>query len=116
VTEALPSQRLDLWLWYSRLCKTRSLAARLCAAGRVELRGMVVLKPAQPVRPGDLISLDQGRERVTLRVEALGQRRGPAHEARALYRETAPRTRLTSVDPDWIPLLAGDGAEAHLKG
>ncbi|MEI9987749.1 MAG: S4 domain-containing protein [Aliidongia sp.] len=48
-----PTLRLDKWLWHARLCKTRSLAGRLCTAGAVELAGTVAQRPAQPVRIGD---------------------------------------------------------------
>jgi ribosome-associated heat shock protein Hsp15 len=116
VTQPGPCQRLDLWLWYTRLCKSRSLAARMCAAGLVELGDAVALKPAHPVRPGDVIRLNQGRNRLTVRVEGLGQRRGPPLEARALYQETAPRVPLAAIDPEWIPLLAEDETPAHYEG
>ena len=37
------------------------------------------------VRPGDGLVLSFGDRRAALRIEALGARRGPAPEARALY-------------------------------
>jgi ribosome-associated heat shock protein Hsp15 len=37
------------------------------------------------VRCGDVLTFAQGSKRVAVRVEALGERRGPAVEARALY-------------------------------
>ena len=33
------SQRLDKWLWFARLARTRSLAARLCSESRVSIGG-----------------------------------------------------------------------------
>ena len=42
-------------------------------------------KPSRCVHPGDLLTFVQNGEVTTLRVEALGERRGPAEEARALY-------------------------------
>jgi ribosome-associated heat shock protein Hsp15 len=103
-----PTLRLDKWLWHARLCKTRSLAGRLCAAGAVELAGAVALRPAQPVRIGDRVAINHGGWRRQLEVLALGERRGPAPEARLLYRETAEPSRLTSVDPEWEALLGDD--------
>jgi ribosome-associated heat shock protein Hsp15 len=98
--------RLDKFLWHARLCKTRSLAGRLCAAGAVELAGAVVLKPAQPVRVGDLLAISHGGWRRQIEILGLGERRGPAAEAQRLYREIAPPTRLSGVDPGWTALLA----------
>jgi len=101
--------RLDQWLWFARLAKSRSLAARLCAAGAVAINGSTVIKPNQGVRVGDFVVVPQGGVQRTVQVLALGHRRGPATEARALYRETAA-TRLRDVPPDWVPLLDEDDA------
>lgn len=100
------SLRLDKWLWHARLAKTRSLAARLCVAGLVELGGHVVTKPHQAVRVGARITLVQGRNRRRVEVLALGTRRGPAAEAQALYLETVPPEALSRIPDDWEPLLA----------
>lgn len=100
--------RLDQWLWFARFVKSRSLAARLCAGGAVSLNGSTVAKPNQAVRVGDVIVLSQGGWRRTVRVAALGVRRGPAAEARRLYEEIAASARLSDAAPDWVPLLDGD--------
>ncbi|WP_424933235.1 RNA-binding S4 domain-containing protein [Amaricoccus macauensis] len=86
-----PSIRLDKWLWHARLCKTRSLAARLVASGKIRVNSARVVKPATPVRIGDGISYARdGRVRV-LRVKGLGVRRGPAAEAQLLYEDLEPQ-------------------------
>jgi ribosome-associated heat shock protein Hsp15 len=81
--------RIDVWLWRARFFKTRSLAARIVEDGGVRLlRGQSrapVDKPSRHVRSGDVLSFAQGSNWIAVRVEALGQRRGPAVEARALY-------------------------------
>lgn len=97
--------RLDQWLWFARFVKSRSLAARLCAAGAVTLNGSAVTKPHQTVRVGDTVMVMQGGWRRTVRVRALGGRRGPASEARLLYEETAAASRQPAVPSDWVPLL-----------
>jgi ribosome-associated heat shock protein Hsp15 len=109
---APPSRRLDQWLWFARLAKSRSLAGRLCAVGAVTLNGIVVRKPNHLVRVGDAVAAPQGAYRRTMRVTALGRRRGPAAEARLLYEETAPPTRLSELAPAWEPLLA-EGDPQH---
>jgi ribosome-associated heat shock protein Hsp15 len=101
--------RLDQWLWFARLAKSRSLAARLCAAGAIRVNGATVTKPNQTVRVGDFVVVPQGSVQRTVRVMALGQRRGPASEARGLYEETAA-SRLRDLAPIWVPLLEEDDA------
>jgi ribosome-associated heat shock protein Hsp15 len=103
--------RLDQWLWFARFVKSRSLAARLCAAGAVAINGIPVKKPNQSVRIGDLVVLPQGGWQRSVRVLALGVRRGPATEAQRLYEEAAVALRLRDLMPGWEPLLADDMAE-----
>ena len=81
--------RIDVWLWRARFFKTRSLAARIVDDGGVRLtRGGVrssVDKPSRAVRAGDVLTFAQGSRWLAVKIEALGARRGPAPEARALY-------------------------------
>jgi ribosome-associated heat shock protein Hsp15 len=100
--------RLDQWLWFARFVKSRSLAARLCAAGAVTVNGSPVKKANHPIRMGDIVVLPQGGWQRTVRVVALGIRRGPAPEARLLYEEAAVSVRLSDLAPAWMPLLGGD--------
>jgi ribosome-associated heat shock protein Hsp15 len=106
-THEAPSRRLDQWLWFARFTKTRSLAARLCGAGAVTLNGRPLSKPNRILHIGDVIAVSQGAYRRTVRVLGLGSRRGPADEARLLYEEIAPPTRLVDLRPAWEPLLIG---------
>ena len=81
------SLRLDKFLWFARIVKTRAQAQMLAEEGRLRIGGRVIDKAHAPVRPGDVMSFAlRGRVRV-LRVEALPVRRGPPAEARLLYSE-----------------------------
>jgi ribosome-associated heat shock protein Hsp15 len=80
-------QRLDKWLWFARFAKSRSLASKLVASGFVRIDGQRTDNPAKAVAVGDVITLALARTTVVVRVEGLGQRRGPAPEARLLYTE-----------------------------
>ena len=80
-----PVQRLDKWLWFSRIFKSRTLAAQLISEGKVRINRARVTKPSQPVRAGDVLTIAvRGRVQV-LKVLASGERRGPAADARLLY-------------------------------
>lgn len=79
--------RLDRFLFFIRLAKSRTLAQALIEAGHVRVDGKRVGKTAEDVRVGSVIALPlHGKVRV-LRVLALPARRGPAAEARACYEE-----------------------------
>lgn len=82
--------RLDKWLFHARLFKSRGLAATRIEGGGIRLNGQPCRKPGKTVRVGDdLVISIQGRVR-SLKVLALGTRRGPATEARELYLEDDP--------------------------
>ena len=85
--------RIDVWLWRARFFKTRSLAARIVEDGGVRLtRGGArtpIDKPSRAVRQGDVLAFTQGARWIAVKVEALGERRGPATEARGLYSRMA---------------------------
>lgn len=79
--------RLDRWLWWTRLAKTRTLAQGIAADGHLRIDGRAVDRAHAAVRVGNILTFAlHGRVRV-LRVEALPQRRGPAPEAQACYQE-----------------------------
>ena len=79
--------RLDRYLFFIRLVKSRTLAQGLIEGGHVRIDGKRVAKTAEEVRVGSVIALPlRGRVRV-LRVTSLPARRGPASEARLAYEE-----------------------------
>jgi ribosome-associated heat shock protein Hsp15 len=89
------SQRLDKWLWFARVVKSRTLAAGLVADGKVRINRTRAEKPSQTVKAGDVLTIAvHGHVRV-LEVAAPGVRRGPATEAATLYRDLTPKP-----DPD----------------
>lgn len=81
--------RADVWLWRARFFKTRALAAKHLEAGRVRLtrhgQENRLDKPARPVKVGDRLVFALGGRLIDVMVEGLGERRGPASEARTLY-------------------------------
>ena len=83
------SCRADVWLWRARFFKTRSLAARFLDEGRVRMtRGGVETrldKASRALKPGDEVVFALGGRLIHVRIEAMGERRGPAAEARTLY-------------------------------
>ncbi|RAK51549.1 RNA-binding S4 domain-containing protein [Phenylobacterium deserti] len=81
--------RADVWLWRARFFKTRSMAARFVEEGRVRMtrQGQETRldKPARTLKVGDQLVFALGGRLIAVAVEAFGDRRGPATEARGLY-------------------------------
>jgi ribosome-associated heat shock protein Hsp15 len=79
------TSRLDKFLWFARIVKTRALARELAEGGRLRIAGRVVDRAHAPVRIGDVLSFAVRGEVRILRINALPARRGTPAEARALY-------------------------------
>ncbi|HMB10638.1 RNA-binding S4 domain-containing protein [Saliniramus sp.] len=78
-------QRLDKWLWYARFASTRTACAKLVEGGRVRLNGKRIRQPSKGIAEGDVLTVAAEHGTVVARVTALGERRGNADAARALY-------------------------------
>lgn len=77
--------RIDKWLWHARFFKTRTLAAKVVTGGHVRVNSGKISKASHAVQPGDVLTFPQAKRVRVVRVEALGERRGPAPEAQQLY-------------------------------
>jgi ribosome-associated heat shock protein Hsp15 len=79
--------RIDRFLFFIRLVKSRTLAQGLIAEGHVRVDGKRVEKSSEEVQVGRVIALPlHGGVRV-IRVLSVPNRRGPAAEARGCYEE-----------------------------
>lgn len=83
-------QRLDKWMWFARVTKTRTLAADLIAGGKVRVNGVRVEKAAAQVKLGDTVALvTRERMRIVV-VRGFAERRGGAAVAAALFEDKTP--------------------------
>jgi ribosome-associated heat shock protein Hsp15 len=87
--DAVPSARVDAWLWAVRVYKTRSAATAACRAGHVRVGGERA-KAAQPVRPGDEIRVRVAGFERTLVVKSTIVKRVSAVLAAESFLETTP--------------------------
>lgn len=108
------SQRLDKWLWFARVVKSRTLAATLITQGRIRVNSEKVDKPSHTVKPGDVITSSIKRDVQVLRVVAPGDRRGPATEAQGLYEDLSP-TPTPREASDAAPGAREDGSGRPTK-
>ena len=83
--------RLDKWLWFARLAKSRGDAQALCESRHLRIDGRVIERASALVRPGSVLSFPKHDEVVVVRVEQLADRRGPYVEARELYTDLTSR-------------------------
>ena len=85
----MSGQRLDIFLFRTRLLKTRALSARIIRTGRIRLsrygQTTRILKPHAKVKKGDVITFMRDKTLINIDVIALPTRRGPAPEAQACY-------------------------------
>jgi len=83
--QALTRQRMDKWLWHTRMVRTRLDAAALISSGHVRLNGVREKSPGHEVKLGDVLTVAlSGRVRV-VRVLDFAARRGGTGEAQTLY-------------------------------
>ncbi len=83
-------QRLDKWLWFARVVKSRTLAATLVSEGHVRVNSERCDTPAKAVKPDDVLTVALEREVKVYKIIAAGSRRGPYEEAKTLYEDLSP--------------------------
>jgi ribosome-associated heat shock protein Hsp15 len=75
---------------------------------------MTVTKVNHIVRTGESVTVRQGSFCRSVRVLALGERRGPAAEARLLYEEIGAPVHPSEMIPAWTPLLLDEDDSSSL--
>ncbi len=97
--ETTGRQRIDKWLWYTRLVKSRTLAQKLAVSGDVRVNRERNDSASRALKIGDTLTIAIGNGVRILRVAALGTRRGPAAEARTLYVDLTPPAAERATPP-----------------
>ena len=109
MNESAAKLRLDKWLWFARFFKTRSLAATRVAAGDVRVDGERVTKRSTSVQAGNVLTFATGAQVRVIQIDAIGNRRGPAPEAQALYTDLSPPEPKAQNKPLANPRFEGKG-------
>jgi ribosome-associated heat shock protein Hsp15 len=81
------TMRLDRFLWFARLAKTRETAREIACDGHLRIDGRAIDRAHAPVRIGNILTFAQASRIRVVRIEALPLRRGPAPEAQACYQD-----------------------------
>lgn len=85
------ARRIDQWLFFARIVKSRSLAQKLVEAGHVRINKVKTLKPGHDVKPGDVLTVAVHGTVQVLKVLDPGARRGPPGEAQGMYEAVIAR-------------------------
>jgi ribosome-associated heat shock protein Hsp15 len=83
-------QRLDKWLFFTRLQKTRSIAQKAIESGDIRVNDARITQPSHALKAGDVVAVSLDRRDTIVRVLLPGVRRGPYEEARLLYEDLTP--------------------------
>ncbi|MHA7775844.1 RNA-binding S4 domain-containing protein [Roseibium sp. M-1] len=97
------SLRIDKWLWYARVTKSRSLAQKLATSGHVRVNKDKIASASKTVKAGDVLTIALDRRILVLKVVMLGTRRGPYEEARKLYEDLSPPPPPKEAPPPPAP-------------
>ena len=109
-------QRIDKWLFFARVAKSRSLAAKLVQAGRVRVNGDKVDQASHGLAAGDTLTITLDRQIRVLKVLLPGERRGPFEEAKTLYEDLSPEpVSKGEALPTQLPGLREKGAGRPTK-
>ncbi len=94
----IPSaQRIDVWLWYGRFYKTRSLATKMVRGGKVRLNGKVCKKSSTPVTAEDVLIFNRADNLLIVKIKSFALRRGPASDAQNLYEDLTPEEQKREI-------------------
>ena len=80
-------QRIDNWLFRSRLIKSRAKAQKIIIDGCVKINKIRTSKPSVKIKIGDIITLTKLDSVFILSVESFAKNRLDAKEAMKLYKK-----------------------------
>lgn len=106
--------RIDKWLWHARFFKTRTLAGKQSAGGKIRINDTPIHKASHMVKVGDILTFPTGSGKNAIvrviEIVALGQRRESAPKAQLLYNDLAPpQPRLKAPEDDFHHRDKGTG-------
>ena len=92
-------QRIDKWLWFARVAKTRTLAATLVTEGKVRVNGERIDKAGAIVRAGEVVTVLMRQQVRILKIVGFAPRRGGAAVAATLFEDLSPRPEPAATRP-----------------
>ena len=82
--------RLDIYLYYIRIFKSRSIATKFVLTNRIRISGQVTQKPHKMISIGDVLTMTINNNIKILKVLDIPKRRGPYSESLNFYEDITP--------------------------
>ena len=82
--------RLDIYLYYIRIFKSRSIATRFVLSSRLRISGQVTQKPHKMISIGDVLTMTVNDNIKIFKVLDIPNRRGPYSESISFYEDISP--------------------------
>jgi len=82
--------RLDIYLYYIRIFKSRSIATKFVLNNRLRISGQVTQKPHKMISVGDVLTMTINDNIKILKVLDIPSRRGPYPESLNFYEDITP--------------------------
>ena len=82
--------RLDTYLYYIRIFKSRSIATKFVLTNRLRISGQVTQKPHRMISVGDVLTITINDNIKILKVLEIPNRRGPYTESLNFYEDITP--------------------------
>ena len=82
--------RLDIYLYYIRIFKSRSLATKFILTNKLYISGQVTQKPHKMISIGDVLTITIKDNIKILKVLDIPSRRGPYQESLNFYKDITP--------------------------
>lgn len=89
-TSSNPGQRIDKWLWHAHFFKTRSIAQKQVATGKIRVDREKTTSPSRKVSAGNVLTITRERDIKIIEIIDIADRRGPYSEAQLLYNDMSP--------------------------
>ena len=86
--------RLDIYLHYIRIFKTRSIATKFVLTNRLRISGQVIQKPHKMISIGDVLTMIINNNIKILKVLDIPNRRGPYPESLNFYEDITPTENI----------------------
>ena len=86
--------RLDIYLYYIRIFKSRSLASKFISSNRSRVSGQVTQKPHKLISLGDVLTMIINDKIKILKVLDIPNRRGSYSESLNFYEDIAPIEKI----------------------
>ncbi len=95
---AKTEERIDKWMWATRIFKTRTIATDACKKGRVTIGDGVPAKPSRLIHVGDIVNVRKPPVTYSFRVKALTENRLGAKLVPDYLENITPQSQLDLLE------------------